>query len=342
MIESNSYKYDTSVKSIKKKNKEKNHNTIFRHIFNLYKKSMKPIETDEPLVVILFRPLGFLIAYLLYYTPVSPNVITILRGLTGIAAGVLFALGLKQFLFIGGIILFVSIIFDCADGQLARLRGTHSKFGTIIDSISDVTTIVFIYAGAGIGIYLSSPDQLWVAFVFPILGIMNTAVHIYTQGLFRFEYINYVFTSYFENLDLSKDVISKIKSRETSLKERIYNIIRLIFQSIPTEIIKHLIMPKGYRGYHVWYKNDKTINKKIKNFFKENYKQNNVRLLQGFSMLGIGGNFSVFVIGGLLGDLNLSFIILFIGLNLWYILMLIFQRISFYLQLKKAYAQINK
>jgi phosphatidylglycerophosphate synthase len=337
MAETESYSYSSNVQTLKKTKESKN---IFSYILNLYKKSMKPAELDEPLVFFFYRPLSFIIAFFCYPLPVSPNAITILRGLTGIAAGILFALGSTDALFYGGIILFLSILFDCADGQLARMRGTHSKFGTIVDSIADVVTFVFIYLGAGIGLYLFSPGNEIYAFIIPACAVVNVLIHIYTQGLFRFEYINYVYESYYENLHLPKDIIEKLKNKEYPFKERLYDTLRLIFLSIPSEFIKKLVMPGGYKGYQEWYSADANCRDEVKSFFKNNYKKNNARLLQGFAMLGIGGNYSVFVIAAMLGNLSIAFMVFFIGLNSWFVLMIIIQRVSLSIQLKKANSQV--
>jgi len=46
----------------------------------------------------------------------------------------------------GFVLFIVSVVFDSADGQLARLRGTSTRFGRIIDGLSDNARFLNLYA----------------------------------------------------------------------------------------------------------------------------------------------------------------------------------------------------
>jgi hypothetical protein len=52
---------------------------------------------------------------------------------------------------IGGLLLFLSAVLDCADGQLARMRGTSSLFGRMLDGTADLITVGVV-----------APASLWV------------------------------------------------------------------------------------------------------------------------------------------------------------------------------------
>ncbi len=61
---------------------------------------------------------------------------------------------------IAAIAIFVSMIFDCLDGRIARLTGTTSKFGVEYDSLSDLVAfglapgvLIFTWALRGFGRY---------------------------------------------------------------------------------------------------------------------------------------------------------------------------------------------
>src|SRR5579884_2808715 len=69
---------------------------------------------------------------------VTPNAVTLLGMLCGVAAG--FAYGhFREVRFaIAGLVLMIAWhIMDGADGQLARLTRTQSQFGQVLDGISD-------------------------------------------------------------------------------------------------------------------------------------------------------------------------------------------------------------
>ena len=112
-----------------------------------YWKSLKPLPVEEPIDVWLHRPLGYVLARVCLLTPISPNAITVGSMLLGVACGVSFAAHFPWHLQVGGLCLVLSAVFDCADGQLARLRGTSSPFGRMLDGTADLIVVVAFVAG---------------------------------------------------------------------------------------------------------------------------------------------------------------------------------------------------
>lgn len=91
-------------------------------------------------------------------TGVTPNQLTSLRLITGLAAAVSFALGKVVWLDIGGAIFLLSMLLDRADGELARQTGRTSLAGYRYDLISDgiASTAAFIGLGYGLSGSLGS------------------------------------------------------------------------------------------------------------------------------------------------------------------------------------------
>lgn len=87
----------------------------------------------------IHRPLARPIVRLLAPTPVTPNQVTILSGVSGVLAGVCVAAsGTRPLLRVAAaLLLFASAVLDCADGQLARLRGRSSPGGGALDGLAD-------------------------------------------------------------------------------------------------------------------------------------------------------------------------------------------------------------
>lgn len=82
---------------------------------------------------------------------VHPNILTAIGVTINIACGVLFGFGL---FFWAGVILIVANLFDMLDGNVARLTGNVTKFGSFLDSsldrLSDMVAflgIMVFYAG---------------------------------------------------------------------------------------------------------------------------------------------------------------------------------------------------
>ena len=85
-------------------------------------------------------------------TPISPNHLTSLRLVTGIAACFSFAIGDKNWDFWGGWLWLLSAFLDRADGELARNGGKITTGGHKFDMISDITVTSLFFIGTGIGL----------------------------------------------------------------------------------------------------------------------------------------------------------------------------------------------
>src|SRR6059058_1132312 len=108
--------------------------------------SHKGPAVEEWLDLRFFRPLGIRIARALLPTRVSPHEVTLWSLVIGLVAGHLFAYQDRWTDLIGFGLFIVSDIFDSADGQLARLRGTSTRFGRALDGISDSLRFINLYA----------------------------------------------------------------------------------------------------------------------------------------------------------------------------------------------------
>ena len=88
----------------------------------------------------------------LRHTRITPNHLTTLRLLVGLASAAAFWRGTYGWSNFGGALLIVSNFLDHADGELARLTAASSHWGHVYDLASDalVTTLLFIGIGAGV------------------------------------------------------------------------------------------------------------------------------------------------------------------------------------------------
>ena len=108
--------------------------------------SHKGSAVEEWLDLRFFRPLGIRIARALLPTRVSAHEVTLWSLLIGLVAGHLFGYQDRWTDLIGFGLFIVSDVFDSADGQLARLRGTSTRFGRALDGISDSLRFINLYA----------------------------------------------------------------------------------------------------------------------------------------------------------------------------------------------------
>ena len=86
-------------------------------------------------------------------THVTPNHLTSVRLIIGLAAAAAFLPGTYGWSNLGALLLVVSNFLDHTDGELARISGKSSKVGHWYDLASDaaVTILLFIAIGAGVG-----------------------------------------------------------------------------------------------------------------------------------------------------------------------------------------------
>jgi len=112
----------------------------------------------------LLRALGF-----------TPNAVTILGFLLSVAAAVLVA---YDWLWLGGIVFLVGGGLDLFDGGLARLTGTESPFGALLDSVFDRLGEAALLVGLGIyGLRsISDDDQLFFVLIVLLALVFSQGV----------------------------------------------------------------------------------------------------------------------------------------------------------------------
>jgi archaetidylinositol phosphate synthase len=85
-------------------------------------------------------------------TRVTPNHLTTLRLVSGLAACGAFAVGTRDGEIWGGVLWVVSAFLDRADGELARVSGKTSARGHAYDYACDVAVNALFFAAIGIGL----------------------------------------------------------------------------------------------------------------------------------------------------------------------------------------------
>jgi phosphatidylglycerophosphate synthase len=81
-----------------------------------------------------YQQIAYSITKKLVYSSITPNMITIVSLILGIFSGIVLYFNLK---FLAILLLNISFILDCVDGQLARAKKLQSDFGMWLDNISD-------------------------------------------------------------------------------------------------------------------------------------------------------------------------------------------------------------
>ncbi len=182
-----------------------------------YLKSLKPLAVEEPIDVYVHRPLAFLLARGLYPTPVSPNLVTFGAMLLGLFAGVAMVVPFEHHLQWAGACVFFSAVFDCADGQLARLRQSFSAFGRMLDGSADLIGAISAVGGSLWVVWSQNRDQPALAAGLVVLSALTTltsSFHISVYDHYKNLFLKFTYAGGSEGEDYEAVVERSRRSRD--------------------------------------------------------------------------------------------------------------------------------
>ena len=126
------------------------------------------------------------VVHLLYPTSVTPNQITFISLFFGLTSAGLYVSGNPNALMWGAVFLYGKIFLDNVDGNLARVRGTTSRFGRFLDSLTDFLVTVLVYIA--ITVYLVQKTGIPE---YSILGLFGLLACFLQSTFFVFYLVNY-------------------------------------------------------------------------------------------------------------------------------------------------------
>jgi len=138
----------------------------------------------------------------------SPNLITLVSFVTAIVATAFIVLGGATNYLIAAILIHVSHIMDCMDGQMARYRGVSSRSGSYFDKVTDLIQVFIWFGAVGYAAYAQTGSVL------PIFLALVGVSFYSLRG-----YVKYVFI-YTEMLDDKNYLEAKYKEVSKMEKER--------------------------------------------------------------------------------------------------------------------------
>ncbi|GHT61788.1 hypothetical protein AGMMS50239_13460 [Bacteroidia bacterium] len=111
-----------------------------------FESTLKSAETEEFIDLHFYRPIGYRWALLFNKWGITPNQITILSIIIGMAAGVCFYFTGFWFNLLGVFLLIWANSYDSADGQLARMTHQKTELGRILDGAASYFWFGAIYS----------------------------------------------------------------------------------------------------------------------------------------------------------------------------------------------------
>lgn len=127
------------------------------------------IKWEYVITEVVYRKFSRPIARFLAKFNVNPTLITFIATFVGLFSGYLIAMGE---IYKGVVVLFVSQILDCVDGDLARITNRVTKVGGFLDRVFDR----FVDAAIIMGIIALSPPDLWLVGTLAIVGSFGVSM----------------------------------------------------------------------------------------------------------------------------------------------------------------------
>ena len=128
----------------------------------------KAYEIEELVDVYFYRRVGYLIARAARVLRLSPNAVSVVAAIVGVAGGALLASPALALAGVGLLILHGAI--DSADGQLARMTGQVSEFGRVLDGVSGYVTHVAVYL-AIVALIVRQGGSAWMLGLALVAGV---------------------------------------------------------------------------------------------------------------------------------------------------------------------------
>ena len=111
--------------------------------------SRKSSETDDPFDVFVYDPLAIRLTTLFIRMKWSPNAVTLLSLVFGVAGAALLYPQKVGLNLLGVALIIFAAVLDCSDGQVARLCHSGTPFGRVLDGAVDMANYLAIYLALG-------------------------------------------------------------------------------------------------------------------------------------------------------------------------------------------------
>ena len=111
--------------------------------------------------VFFLRKFSKILTWLAVKVGATPNQVTLISFAIGLYSAYSFSLGGFWNLFLGAVLLQLSIIVDCVDGELARYTRKFSQLGAWLDAVTDRVKEYMVFLGLAMGADKEGRD-LWI------------------------------------------------------------------------------------------------------------------------------------------------------------------------------------
>lgn len=192
--------------------------TFIQKLITDLRNSRKSDSTEDPMDKYFTEPVGMIFARFFMKIHWTPNMVTILSMVLGVAGGFFFYPKNIWLNLIGIVLEILATILDATDGQIARITHTQSKIGRVLDGAASGAADFCVYVALGLRMMTDKipfTDTLWGGWIWLLLAPTGLIFHLRQDRM----------ADYFRNLHLffersrngheferSSDVMEEMKS----------------------------------------------------------------------------------------------------------------------------------
>jgi hypothetical protein len=250
----------------------------------------------------------------------------------GVSSGYFFSFSRFPFTVYGAVLLELMIIFDCADGQLARISGKSSPFGKTLDGLADIATHFAIFYGVGFALFMKNPGPL--PFILAVVSQLSMYLHIILYDHFKNVFINLTKPEYIDRVETLEQMRDRLKLDESdrSWIEKLPATLYYTFYRLENAVVS-IGYPSSVGNFYVIFPEPEKIDRKI----RERYYREMRVSVKLWSLIGDTIHLTIFVVCGFFSRVGLVFPILLLYTNGMMFFALIYQRRKFtHLELEKT------
>lgn len=194
-------------------------------------KLIKSRNIEDPLDYIFTERVSLLFAKLFYKMGMSANNVTICSLITGVIGAAFLAFPSHQHgvffvwpLVVGIFLVILSAVFDCADGQVARMSGHGSLYGRCFDGFADGMVYFAIYVAISIRIMLFDNIPFttipWSGWIWIIAVPVGVYFHAYQARTADYHKNMYMYLTGSKHCELS--TVEDLKKQFDAMPDRTF------------------------------------------------------------------------------------------------------------------------
>lgn len=282
------------------------------------KSLLKSRDVEDPINLYVHRPLGYLFCWAVYRTPMTPNHVTLLALLAGIAAGAMWLWGAPGAMVAGGVLLWTSAILDGADGILARAKHMQSDFGRALDGSADMIVAAATVLPAFYQIFLTKDFHPFYVVGAPV-AIFLTVVHLYIYDFYKESYLRMTRP---DKGGEGEDVRA-VEAKLEATKANMGSVTRLAVTQVLLPFLRAqnrlvaLTNPMALREGRRFVHNDETA---------RIYRTHNTGPMRLWTVISLAPHSYLMAICGMADRLDIYFWIRLVGMNVVFAIVLVWQR----------------